>query len=226
VGYEEGGQLTEKVRRRPYSVVLFDEIEKAHPDVFNLLLQVLEEGVLTDAQGRRADFKNAVVIMTSNVGAQLLRQKQSFGFADSENAETGNKNIRDAVLGELRKSFRPEFINRIDEIIVFRQLTRNETRQIAKGMLAQSAERLLGLNITVSFSEPAIEKISALGFDPLYGARPLRRVIQTRIEDRLSELILEGKIERGGAYLCGVREEDFIFEKTDDKVSSLKKGSF
>ena len=197
VGYDEGGQLTEKVRRKPYSVVLFDEIEKAHPDVFNILLQILEDGILTDSQGRRVDFKNTVIIMTSNVGARLITQKsKSLGFgtgADSSDADY-NK-IKNDVLEELKKMFRPELINRIDETIVFRKLTEDEIKQIAEIMLSGIKERMKGLGYEISFTESAIDHLSKAGFDDVYGARPLRRVIQSQVEDLFADKLLNNELK-------------------------------
>ncbi|MGN1418358.1 MAG: ATP-dependent Clp protease ATP-binding subunit, partial [Acutalibacteraceae bacterium] len=177
VGYEEGGQLTEKIRRKPYSVVLFDEIEKAHPDVFNMLLQILDDGVLTDSQGRKVDFKNTIIIMTSNLGAKLISgNTKSIGFdASSENGALSESKIYDAVMGELKKTFRPEFLNRVDEIIVFNQLTKDQIHEIAGRMLSQTTNRLAGMDIEMNFSDEVVQMVSDAGFDPVYGARPLRR---------------------------------------------------
>jgi ATP-dependent Clp protease ATP-binding subunit ClpC len=199
VGYDEGGQLTEKVRRRPYSVILFDEIEKAHPDVFNIMLQILEDGILTDAQGRRVDFKNSIIIMTSNIGAQLITNegRRSLGFAGVESRESSFQEISDNVLGELRRAFRPEFLNRVDEIIVFHRLEKSEIQQIAGIMLAEVAKRLELMNVTLEWDDEALAKLTDMGFDPVYGARPLRRVIQTKVEDSAAELMLTGKAANG-----------------------------
>ncbi|MBS1473016.1 MAG: ATP-dependent Clp protease ATP-binding subunit, partial [Oscillospiraceae bacterium] len=182
VGYDEGGQLTEKVRRKPYSVVLFDEIEKAHPDVFNMLLQILDDGVLTDGQGRRVDFKNCIIIMTSNVGAKLISQKQkAFGFAaGAKELEQNEKEIKDAVMGELRNTFRPEFLNRVDDIIVFQRLTKENIKEIASRLLAVLQKRVEDMGIEVTFSDEAVSKIADAGFDDVYCARPLKRAIHSR----------------------------------------------
>lgn len=215
VGFEEGGQLTEQVRRHPYSVVLFDEIEKAHPDVFNMLLQILDDGILTDSQGRKVDFKNTVIIMTSNIGARLITEKKlNFGFGDFANGEE-NKNIKETVLAELKNTFRPEFLNRVDDIIVFNKLTKEEIKQIAKNMLNNLSKRLEDLNITVSFDDEVVDKISEKGFDDIYGARPLRRTIQTDIEDALSEKILDRSIKNGDKIKCRLNKEtqEYVFEK-------------
>ncbi len=214
VGFEEGGQLTEKVRRKPYSVVLFDEIEKAHPDVFNMLLQILEDGRLTDSQGRTVDFKNTIIIMTSNVGARLITEKQSsLGFnSENENAEESEKkDIKELVTGELRKVFRPEFLNRVDDIIVFNKLNKDEIKQIAVKMLKTLENRLDKMNIKISFTDNAISEIADKGFDENYGARPLRRAIKNEIEDPLSEQMLEGKVKDGAVVTCDFADGQFTF---------------
>ena len=193
VGFDEGGQLTEKIRRKPYSVVLFDEIEKAHPDVFNMLLQILEDGVLTDSQGRKVSFKNAVIIMTSNVGAsKITDSKAALGFGGDSNDE--NRNIEKLVMADLKKTFKPEFLNRVDEIIVFNQLEKEDIKEIARRMLSSLTKQLAELGTELTVTDNAISQIADTGFDKVYGARPLRRAIQREIEDRLSELILENKL--------------------------------
>ena len=200
VGHEEGGQLTEKVRRKPYSVVLFDEIEKAHPDVFNILLQILDDGILTDSQGRKVDFRNTVIIMTSNLGARLITEKnKSLGFSagDEDKSKRNYESIKSDVMGEVKKAFRPEFLNRVDDIIVFHQLTNENIKQIAALMLETLKERLQANGIDAKFSDKAIEAIASRGFDPVYGARPLRRSIQSDIEDMIAEAMLEEKIKEG-----------------------------
>ena len=210
VGFEEGGQLTEKIRRKPYSVVLFDEIEKAHPDVFNMLLQILDDGILTDSQGRKVDFKNCVIIMTSNVGARLItEEKAAFGFvANSDNAS--NEKIKESVMGELKNTFRPEFLNRVDDIIVFNRLTEDEIRQIATNLLKILENRMQALDITMTFDDSVVDYVSKAGFDKIYGARPLKRAIQSKIEDTLSEKILEKSIEKGKSYECRMEKEELI----------------
>lgn len=220
VGYDEGGQLTEKVRRKPYSVVLFDEIEKAHPDVFNMLLQILDDGVLTDGQGRRVDFKNCIIIMTSNVGAKLISQKQkAFGFAaGAKELEQNEKEIKDAVMGELRNTFRPEFLNRVDDIIVFQRLTKENIKEIASRLLAVLQKRVEDMGIEVTFSDEAVSKIADAGFDDVYGARPLKRAIQSRIEDALSEEMLKDNVKKGGKYICNVKDDKFVFDKAEEKT--------
>lgn len=214
VGFDEGGQLTEAVRRRPYSVVLFDEIEKAHPDVFNILLQILEDGRLTDSQGKVVDFKNTVIIMTSNVGARLITEsnRHSLGFASG--SETGSKDFektKELVMGELKKLFRPEFLNRVDDIIVFHKLTKENIRSITSKMLDNLAARLLELNVNMEFTDNACSAIADAGFDDVYGARPLRRAIQSRIEDKISEKILDGSVAAGKNYLCDYSGGEFTF---------------
>ena len=214
VGYDEGGQLTEKVRRKPYSVLLFDEIEKAHPDVFNMLLQVLEDGVLTDSQGRKVNFKNTIIIMTSNLGARLITEKQnSLGFSADSSAEKSKERLKDMVLDELKKVFKPEFLNRVDDIVVFDKLTSNDIEAIASRMLKGIKDRLCDLNINAEFTENAVKAIAKEGYDPVYGARPLRRAIQSKIEDKLSEKILEGDLDPKKSITCDYDEktERFIF---------------
>lgn len=214
VGYDEGGQLTEKVRRKPYSVVLFDEIEKAHPDVFNMLLQILEDGRLTDSQGRTVDFKNTVIIMTSNVGARMIVEKQqSLGFTHSEN---DNINIKDTVINELKKVFRPEFLNRVDDIIVFSKLSKDEIREIAKLMLSTLSKRLSALGFELSFTQAVVDKIADEGFDDTYGARPLRRAIVSNIEDKLSEKLLDESITENSKIECDYIDGEFTFNSTKE----------
>ncbi|MBR5473731.1 MAG: ATP-dependent Clp protease ATP-binding subunit, partial [Clostridia bacterium] len=211
VGFEEGGQLTEKVRRNPYSVVLFDEIEKAHPDVFNLLLQILEDGILTDSQGVKVDFKNTVIIMTSNVGARLITDKKiAVGFGD-EQSKSNDINVKSQVLEELKKTLRPEFLNRIDDTIVFNKLTQDEIKQIAQKMLNNLKFRLENLNIKIEFTDSVLTKLAKSGFDAVYGARPLRREIQNQIEDNLSEKILDGSVKNGDEVICDYKDDNFTF---------------
>ncbi len=211
VGFDEGSHFTEQVRRKPYSVILFDEIEKAHPDVFNTLLQILDDGRLTDSQGRTVDFKNTVIIMTSNVGARLITDKQaSLGF--TEDKEKESENIKDIVMGELKNTFRPEFLNRIDDIIVFNKLTQDEIKEIAAKMLDNLKERLKALEIEVDFTDNAITEISNAGYDENYGARPLRRAITSKIEDELSEKILDGSVSKNNKITCDFKDGKFVFE--------------
>ncbi|HTD91613.1 MAG TPA: AAA family ATPase, partial [Burkholderiales bacterium] len=200
VGYEEGGYLTEAVRRKPYSVILLDEIEKAHPDVFNVLLQVLDDGRMTDGQGRTVDFKNTVIVMTSNMGSHMIQQMQGDDY----------QVIKLAVLGEVKAHFRPEFINRIDEIVVFHALDEKNIQSIAKIQLAYLEKRLAAMDMKIDVSEAALRELAAAGFDPVYGARPLKRAIQAQIENPLSKAILEGRfaakdairvdISKGGGF--------------------------
>ena len=211
VGFEEGGQLTEKVRRNPYSVILFDEIEKAHPDVFNILLQILDDGILTDSQGRRVDFKNTVIIMTSNVGARLITDKKvSFGFSQGDNDD--NADVKKTVLAELKNTFRPEFLNRVDDIVVFSKLTKTEVEEIAEKMLENLSKRSFNIGITISFDDGVKTALAEIGFDAVYGARPLRREIQNKIEDKLSEKILDSSIKSGDTVLCKYNGTEFVFE--------------
>jgi len=212
VGYEEGGQLTEKVRRKPYSVLLFDEIEKAHPDVFNILLQILEDGILTNAQGRRVDFRNTVIIMTSNVGARELTDKKRLGFGSSDE-EKNYEEIKSSVMGELKRVFRPEFLNRVDDIIVFHSLSEGEIKQIAEKMLKTLAVRLLENGITATFTDAILEMLVKVGFDPAYGARPLRRAIQNRIEDFIAEEMLDAKVKNGDSVTIDFVDEKVVVNK-------------
>ena len=204
VGYEEGGQLTEKVRRKPYSVVLFDEIEKAHPDVFNILLQILEDGILTDSQGRKVDFRNTVIIMTSNAGARMITDNRHLGFASGSATMESDRDIKSDVMSELKREFRPEFLNRVDDIIVFHQLTGDDIQKIAGRMLDTVKKRIESLGINVTFPEEVVAKIAKVGYDPVYGARPLRRAIQSKIEDALSEEMLAGRVKAGDTVVARV----------------------
>ena len=216
VGFDDGGQLTDRVRRKPYSVLLFDEIEKAHPDVFNILLQILEDGMLTDSHGRRVDFKNTVIIMTSNIGARLITDKKSLGFAESKDeAEADYNKIKSDVMGELKKYFKPEFLNRVDDIIVFHQLTRENIAEITKRMLSSLSDRVAGMEMGIDFTEKAVELVAKAGFDPVYGARPLRRAIQSRIEDPLSEKLLEGEFKAGDKIICDAEDDKITFKKAE-----------
>ena len=214
VGFEEGGQLTEKVRRKPYSVILFDEIEKAHPDVFNILLQILDDGQLTDSQGRRVDFKNCVIIMTSNVGARSISEPKSLGFAsEAPDIESANKKIRSNVTDELKKMFRPEFLNRVDDTIVFSQLSEEEIGKIALVMLQGLKKRLISNGIEVSFDESAVKMLAKEGFDPIYGARPLRRAITSKVEDLFAEKMLDGMVQSGDCVTVKEENGEIVIEK-------------
>jgi ATP-dependent Clp protease ATP-binding subunit ClpC len=204
VGYEEAGQLTEAVRRRPYSVLLLDEIEKAHPDVFNILLQILDEGRLTDAQGRTVDFKNTVIIMTSNIGAERIQAHARSGEPFEE--------LKDDMLQIVRQYLRPEFINRIDEIIVFRALTKEQIVDIARLLLERTRRRLRAQDVEVEFTQEAVELLAEEGFDPEFGARPLRRTIQRRVDNELSRMVLGGSLNPGDRVVVDARDGDLTFE--------------
>ncbi|MFP3358930.1 MULTISPECIES: ATP-dependent Clp protease ATP-binding subunit [Planococcus] len=217
VGYEEGGQLTEKVRRKPYSVVLLDEIEKAHPEVFNILLQVLEDGHLTDSKGRRVDFRNTVIIMTSNVGAQELKYNKYVGF-NLEDSKTDYKDMKGKMLAELKKAFRPEFLNRVDDMIVFHSLEKNDLRKIVELMTQQLTDRLKEQDIDLELTEAALDKIAKEGYDPEYGARPLRRSLQKHVEDRLSEELLKGTAIAGQKIIFDVQGDEFIVRTNEGAV--------
>ena len=208
VGYEEGGYLTEAVRRKPYSVILLDEVEKAHPDVFNVLLQVLDDGRMTDGQGRTVDFKNCVIVMTSNLGSAEIQEMQG---------EPQDK-IKSAVMQEVRAHFRPEFVNRIDEIVVFNSLDAANVRKIAEIQLEQLRKRMTAQQIGLDVTEPALDEIAKVGFDPQFGARPLRRAIQDRIENGIARLLLEGKAAPGDTVKVGTAGEDFTFDVEKPKA--------
>ncbi|WP_270942998.1 ATP-dependent Clp protease ATP-binding subunit [Romboutsia lituseburensis] len=216
VGHEEGGQLTEKVRRNPYSVVLFDEIEKAHPDVFNILLQILDDGRLTDSKGRTVDFKNTIVIMTSNVGATKINKEKVLGFSTSKDNESKMKDsyekMKENIMAELKKRFRPEFLNRIDDIIVFHSLVESHIAQIVKLMTKDLIQRLKSMEIDFQMSEEAIKLISESGFDLEYGARPLKRAIQKELEDQLSEAILRGDVKKGSTVIAETVDNKIVFK--------------
>jgi len=217
VGYEEAGELTEKVRHRPYSVILFDEIEKAHRDVFNILLQVMEDGLLTDSQGRRVDFRNSVLIMTSNVGSEMITDRGTLGFSDQEvDSVESYQDMKDRVIGEVRKVFRPEFLNRLDDIIVFHQLPREQVKLIAELMLGELKERLFEEHaITLTLDESASELLIEKGYDPKYGARPMRRAVERLIENPISELILQGEFDKGSAVVASADGEEMGFTRGD-----------
>lgn len=211
VGYEEGGQLTEAIRRRPYSVILLDEVEKAHPEAFNMLLQIMEDGSLADAKGRRVDFRNTIILMTSNVGAELLTREMSLGFAvhrdEAKTAEEEYQKMKEKVLDQLKKTFRPEFLNRVDATVVFRALTREQIKQIVELMLGEVQERLRHQEIKLETTEEAKGLLAKEGYDPHFGARPLRRLIQQRVEDPLSEGMLAGEFQPGDTVVVDVVEE-------------------
>jgi ATP-dependent Clp protease ATP-binding subunit ClpC len=211
VGYEEGGQLSERVRRRPYSVILLDEIEKAHPDVFNLLLQVFEDGRLTDSFGRKVDFRNTVVIMTSNVGAELIRKNTSLGFQDQKE-EISYQEMKDKLLEEVKRTFKPEFLNRIDDIIVFRALTKDDLQRIVDIEIDYVVDRLKEQNIALEVSKEAREFLIEKGFDPVFGARPLKRTIQRFLEDPLASELIAKKFKEGAIVKVLRKYEDLVFE--------------
>ncbi len=215
VGYDEGGQLTEKVRRQPYSVILFDEIEKAHEDVFNILLQILDDGRLTDGQGRRVDFRNTVIVMTSNIGARSITERRTaLGFSVGEESAEGNYDrIRSMVTEELKRTFRPEFLNRIDDVIVFHPLTKEEIRRIGENLLCELRGRMEGMGLGLSVSEEALSCLSARGYDPVYGARPLRRLIQSQVEDAVAEAMLSGELRNGDTALLTEENGSLVVKK-------------
>ncbi len=214
VGYEDGGQLSEKVRRHPYSVILFDEIEKAHADVFNILLQILEDGHVTDAQGRKVSFKNTIIIMTSNAGAQRIIEPRHLGFGVQEDAEADYHKMKDSVMEEVKKIFKPEFINRIDEILVFHTLTKENIEQIVRIMLNTLNKRTTAqMNLTMEVTEEAVAHLAESGFDKNYGARPVRRAIQTQLEDALADALLDGTIAAGDKIKVDCKDEKIIFSK-------------
>ncbi len=215
VGYEEGGQLTEKVRRKPYSVVLLDEIEKAHPDVFNILLQVLEDGSLTDSMRRKVNFKNTVLIMTSNLGAQAIQGKSSLGFAQA-GEDASYQKMKDAVMDEVKRAFNPEFLNRLDEVVVFHALGRKEIEEIVKILINEVTVRLREHQLEMSLTPPAVALIVDKGYDPRMGARPLRRAIQRLIEDPLAELVLAGKFSAGSVIRVGRKGDELTFEEREE----------
>ena len=214
VGYDEGGQLTEQVRRKPYSIILFDEIEKAHPDVFNILLQILDDGRLTDSNGRTVNFKNTVIILTSNTGARNILENKTIGFASKDDSKNTYERNKEEVMAELKRTFRPEFLNRLDEIIVFRKLDKESVKKIAKIMIDNSVSKLKERNIKIDIDDSVVEYISNVGFDDSYGARPLRRAVQSKIEDKFAEELLDGNIKDG---------DHIKLMAKDDKVLMLSK---
>lgn len=217
VGYEEGGQLTEIVRRKPYSVILLDEIEKAHPDVFNILLQILEDGRLTDAHGRTIDFRNTVIIMTSNIGARFIQKATPIGFAKGSGGTLSYKDMKEKVMSELKRTFRPEFLNRVDDVIVFHELSRDEIKQVVNLMFERLHSQLRGQNIEAELSESAKELLSTEGYDPALGARPLRRALQRLVEDPLSEAILAGEFKEGQTVIIDEQEGKICFHQPASK---------
>jgi ATP-dependent Clp protease ATP-binding subunit ClpC len=226
VGYDEGGQLTELVRRRPYRVILLDEIEKAHPEVFNSLLQVLDDGRLTDGQGRTVDFKNTVVIMTSNAGVELIKRESGLGFATSKDrdkaAQVSYERMKEKVMAQVKKTFRPEFINRIDEIIVFHELNEEQLRGIVDLMVKDLQNRLAERKLEVKISDKAKSLLAEIGYDPTYGARPLRRAIEKHVENPLSSKLLRGEFKEGDTIMVDRGAEGLTF-KTKGKKTIEKK---
>jgi ATP-dependent Clp protease ATP-binding subunit ClpC len=210
IGYDEGGQLTEAVRRKPYSVVLLDEIEKAHPDVFNILLQILEDGRLTDAQGRKVDFRNTIVIMTSNIGAGTISKNQTLGFSIGDESGLSYEDMKERVLGELKKVFRPELLNRIDEVIVFHKLSKEEITTIVDLVLRRLREQMGEHEVAIELTDEAKELLVEKGYDPAMGARPLRRAIQRHIEDPLADFVLGRSLEPGSTILVERKNEDEV----------------
>lgn len=213
VGYEDGGQLTEKIRRKPYSIVLFDEIEKAHPDVFNMLLQILEDGRLTDSNGRVVNFKNTVIIMTSNIGARSITENKTMGFASKEDTSKDYEKTKSEVMSEIKKVFRPEFLNRLDEIIVFKKLGEDSIKKIVRLMLNEFEKRLNKKDISVTFEDNVIEYIAKIGFDNTYGARPLRRCIQSNIEDKFANELLDENILNGDKINVSYIDNNIVIKK-------------
>jgi ATP-dependent Clp protease ATP-binding subunit ClpC len=208
IGYDEGGQLTESVRRKPYSVILFDEIEKAHPDVFNILLQILEDGRLTDAQGRKVDFRNTIVIMTSNIGSASISKNISLGFNLGDESGLSYDDMKTRVMGDLKKVFRPELLNRIDEVIVFPKLSKEEILQIVDLLLARVREQMSGHEVTIELTDEAKELLVEKGYDPAMGARPLRRAIQRHIEDPLADFVLGRSLDSGSTILVARKPDE------------------
>ena len=222
VGYEEGGQLTERVRRKPYSVVLLDEIEKAHPDVFNILLQVLEDGRLTDSFGRKVDFKNTIMIMTTNIGADMLRKRGSIGFKTHEKEEESHKDMRERLLEEIKKVFKPEFLNRVDDIVVFRSLTKNDLQKIIDIEIKEVAARLNEQSIKIELTDSAKDFLIDKGFDKVFGARPLKRTIQRFLEDPLAQDIIAGKLKSGDFVKIEAKVDHLEFKKSNDEKSKIQ----
>ena len=213
VGFEEGGQLTEKVRRKPYSVILFDEIEKAHPDILNVLLQILDDGRLTDGQGKKVDFKNCIIIMTSNVGAKLITDKNTIGFENTADTKRDYKDIKDKVMKELKKTLKPEFLNRVDEIVVFHQLDKKDLYKITEILLKNFEKRLQAKDIKIKFEKKVIEYIVEKGYEKAYGARPLKRAIQSNVEDKLAEEMLSNNIKQGDSIVTKIKDNEIVFEQ-------------
>jgi ATP-dependent Clp protease ATP-binding subunit ClpC len=218
VGYDDAGQLTETIRRRPYSIVVLDEIEKAHPEAFNMLLQIMEEGQLSDARGRKVDFSNTIVVMTSNVGAQMIKQRTSMGFARPTGSSDGYSDydeMRDKLLDRLKRTFRPEFLNRVDKVIVFHALTKEDIGKIVDLELDKVRKRLAESDLQMWVTEDAKALLAKKGYSEEYGARPLRRVIQNQVEDTLSDAILAGRFAEGATVLVDVEQEEFVIREAE-----------
>jgi ATP-dependent Clp protease ATP-binding subunit ClpC len=219
VGYEEAGQLTEALRRRPYSIVVFDEVEKAHPEAHNMLLQIMEEGHLSDARGHKVDFRNAIIVMTSNIGADMIKRQSSLGFAlkhdDVLEERLAYDDMRKKLMDSLRRVFRPEFVNRLDSVIVFRSLSKDDIKQIVELELNKVAERMQEHSVHLTATPAALEKLAELGYDPEMGARPLRRVIQQKVEDRLSDSLLSGEFENCTDILVDLDGEEIVLRRAD-----------
>jgi ATP-dependent Clp protease ATP-binding subunit ClpC len=225
VGYEDAGQLTEAVRRRPYSIVVFDEIEKAHPEAFNILLQIMEEGHLSDAKGQKVNFRNAIIIMTSNVGADTIKHGPNLGFAFQRDEALEEKvayaEMRKTLMEQLKRQFRPEFINRVDSIVVFRQLSQNDIRQIVDIILGEVNERLVERELTLEATPEAMDWLAKNGYDAEFGARPLRRLIQTAVEDKLSDAVLSGKFATGEVVYIDVEDDEIILKEQEEKSGDV-----
>ena len=224
VGYDDAGQLTEAIRRRPYSIVVFDEIEKAHPEAHNMLLQIMEEGHLSDARGRKVDFRNAIIVMTSNIGAEMIRRQPKLGFSTQRDEVTEAKQayeeMRKKLTEALRKVFRPEFINRVDSVIVFHALSKEQIEQIVDLEVAKVAERLGSHHISLNLTDPARLLLADLGYDPDMGARPLKRVIQNHIEDRLSDALLAGEFKDGDTIVIEAEDGRVVLRRQDEAEPS------
>jgi ATP-dependent Clp protease ATP-binding subunit ClpC len=225
VGYEDAGQLTETVRRRPFSIVVFDEIEKAHPETFNMLLQIMEEGTLSDAKGRKVDFRNAILVLTSNIGAELIKQQGGMGFAipqdEEEDAQHDYEEMRDKLIEELKRTFRPEFINRVDSVIVFHALSKENIAQIVNLELNKVRERLTECNAELTVTDAAKALLAEQGYSDEYGARPLKRVIQNQVEDALSDAILECRFGEGDRIIVDAVEDEIVLRKQPETSEEL-----
>jgi ATP-dependent Clp protease ATP-binding subunit ClpC len=223
VGYEDAGQLTEALRRRPYSIIVFDEIEKAHPEVHNMLLQIMEEGHLSDAKGRKVDFRNAIIVMTSNIGADMIKNQSSLGFAMKRDEATEERlsyeDMRKKLNESLKRAFRPEFINRMDSVVIFRSLSKEDIKQIVSLELSKVSERLKDHELVLTASEEALALLAAQGYDSEFGARPLRRVIQQKVEDPLSDRVLAGEFVNGDTIKVDVNEDgELVLNKFEEKL--------